>query len=156
MAPERDRKGKRQRGENCVAGFVLLVVCAVNVHREGIVSAVITRRETDYRLSARTVRPAAGANTYQHGCKKNETQRWEAKSNFHVFVCRVFPYRPAEAQAGLCGCQQGEVGRAFVGGGLQGLNGPRGGAHGAGSDDVHLAHPEPGQSGENRDTDTRD
>lgn len=57
----------------------------------------------------------------------------------------VSQYRPSEAQAGLCGRQQGEVRGVSVRGGLQGLDQPGGGAHGTGADDVHLTHPEPGR-----------
>ena len=56
-------------------------------------------------------------------------------------------YLPADAEAGLRGRQQGEVGRGRVRGSLQGLDQPGGAAEGAGAHDVRLPHakPEPEQ-----------
>lgn len=64
-----------------------------------------------------------------------------------MYLC-VCVYLPVEAQAGLCGRQQCEVRGVCVRGRLQGLNQPGGGAHGTGSDNVHLPNPEPGEDRE--------
>lgn len=67
---------------------------------------------------------------------------------YRVKCVSVFQYLPVEAQAGLCGRQQGEVRGVCVRGSLQGLNQPGGGAHGTRADNVHLPHPEPGENRE--------
>lgn len=60
-------------------------------------------------------------------------------------------YHPAQPQAGLAGCAQGDVGGGDVRRGLQRLDLPGGLAGRAGAHDVYLTHAEPeGEGGEAR------
>lgn len=111
---------------------MLLAVRAVNGKFDRLVLAVITRRDTDYRLSA--TQPVQSCcwrvHTSTHiytrtdikireniqRCKSKEIQRKSPSALFewlwYTVKCEsmcVFQYRPVEAQAGLCGRQQGEV-----------------------------------------------
>lgn len=59
-------------------------------------------------------------------------------------------HHPAEPQAGLACGSDGDAGGGHVRGGLQGLDDPGGLTEGAGTDDVHLPHSEPGSKAHDR------